>query len=51
MGSTANEIHAEEDNMDMVMEALLHEKQQSIKFMMQLREVRKEQRLEKRQLD
>ena len=48
MGSIANEMHAEENVVDMVMEAPLQEKQQNIKFMMQLREVGRKQRLEKR---
>jgi len=45
IGPTANEKHSGEDDVDMVMEALLQEKKQSIKFMMQLREVKRERRL------
>ena len=62
IGPTANEMHAEEDDVETVMEALLQEKQQHIhekqqhvhekeknmKLMMELREVRKKLRLEKR---
>jgi hypothetical protein len=47
MGSTANDMHAAEDVVETLMEALMQEKQQSIKLMMlQLQEVRRKRRPE-----